>query len=161
MNRFCKLTLLLVFVISQLTTGQTIVRSSLSCLGSTITGNGLILLQTIGQPSGTDVLRMEGMELRQGFQQPIVSKYHVSGRKPLDFKLSPNPATDNTMLSFTEEISGCSIYIRDMYGSIVFKCVEQTLYDKWLDLSGMVPGVYVVTVVSDDGHGSKKLIITN
>ena len=161
MSRFYKIIILQLLVISQLTSGQTIVRSSMSCLGSTITDNGLILLQTIGQPSGTDVLRMEGMELRQGFQQPIVSKYHASGRKPIDFKLYPNPATDNTMLSFTEEISGCSIYIRDIYGSIVFKYVEQTLYDKWLDLSGMVPRVYVITVVSDDGHGSKKLIITN
>jgi hypothetical protein len=161
MSRFYKIIILQLLVISQFTSGQTIVRSSMSCLGSTIADNGLILRQTVGQPSGTDVLRMGGMELRQGFQQPIGSKYHASVRKPLYFKLSPNPATDNTMLSFTEEISGCSISVRDINGSIVFKCVEQTLYDKWLDLSGMVPGVYVVTVVSDDGHGSNLLIITN
>jgi hypothetical protein len=161
MNRVYKIVVLQLLVIGQLTSGQTIVRSSLSCLGSTITDSGLILRQTVGQPSGTDVLRMGGMALRQGFQQPVVSKNHSSGLKPVDFKLFPNPATDKTLLSFTEEISGCSVFVRDINGSILFKCVEQTLYDKWLDLTGIVPGVYVVTVVSGSRHSSKKLIITN
>lgn len=161
MNRFYKIVVLQLLVIGQLTSGQTIVRSTLSCLGSTITDNGLILRQTMGQPSNTDVLRMGGMILRQGFQQPVVSKNRVSEIKPVDFTISPNPAADNTLLSFTEVISGCSITVRDFYGSIFLKCVEQTLYDKWLDLSGIVPGIYIVTVVSENRRSSKKLIITN
>ncbi|MFZ2338451.1 MAG: T9SS type A sorting domain-containing protein [Bacteroidales bacterium] len=161
MNRFCKIAILLLLVISQLTTGQTIVRSSLSCLGSTITDNGLILLQTMGQPSSTDVLSMEGMELRQGFQQPVTAKNYIRNARQVDFTLSPNPAKDNTLISFKEEISGCSISVRDINGSILFKCMEETLYDKWLDITGIVPGIYIVTVVSGNGHSSKKLIITN
>jgi len=161
MNRFCKLVLLSLLVISQLTTGQTIIRSSLSSLGSTITDNGIILLQTMGQPSNTDVLRMEGMELRQGFQQPVVSKNHVSGHKPVDFTLSPNPAKDITLLRFNKEISGCAIYIRDINGSTICKYSTDILCEKWLDLSGIWPGIYIVTVICKNGYGSKKLIIIN
>jgi len=161
MNGFCKLLILQLLVLSQLTTGQTIVRSSLSCLGSTVTDNGLILLQTMGQSSGTDVLKMGGMELRQGFQQPVVSKNHASGHKHVDFTLSPNPAKENTRLSFKEEISGCSIYIRDINGSTLYKYSTDILYEKWLDLSGIRPGIYIVTVATGNGQSSKKLIITN
>lgn len=161
MNRFFKIVLLQLLVISHLTTGQTIVRSSLSCLGSTTTDNGLILLQTMGQPSGTDVLRMGGVELRQGFQQPVVSKNPPGSHKPVDFTLSPNPATDKTLLSFTQEISGCSISVRDINGSVLFKCVEQTLFEKWLDLTGIMPGIYIVTAICKNGHSSNVLIITN
>lgn len=161
MNRFYKLVLLQILVISQLTSGQTIVRSSLSCLGSTITDNGLILRQTMGQPSNTNVLRMEGMILRQGFQQPVVSKNHVSENRPVDFTLSPNPAKDITLLSFKEEISRCIISIRDINGSTLFKYSDEYLYNKWLDLNDIMPGIYIVTVVSGNRRSSKKLIITN
>jgi len=161
MNRFSKIVLLQIIVISQLTSGQTIVRSSLSCLGSTITDNGLILRQTTGQPSNTDVFRMEGMELRQGFQQPVVAKNHISDNMPVDFTLSPNPAKDITLLRFEEEISGCIISIRDVNGSTLFKCREENLYYKWLDLNDIMPGIYIVTVISGNRQRSKKLIITN
>jgi hypothetical protein len=161
MNRFYKIVILQLLVISQLMSGQTIVRSSLSCLGSTITDNGLILRQTMGQPSNTSVLRMEGVILRQGFQQPIVSKNQVSGNGPVDFTLYPNPAKYNTLLSFKEEISSCIISVRDINGSTLFKYTEENLYDKWVDLNNIKPGIYVVTVVTGNGRGSKKLIITN
>lgn len=161
MNRFYKIVILQLLVISQLTSGQTIVRSSLSCLGSTITDNGLILRQTMGQPSNTNVLRMEGVILRQGFQQPVVSKNHDSENVPVNFTLYPNPAKDNTQLSFKEEISWCIIFVRDINGSTLFKYTEENLYDKWVDLNNIKPGIYVVTVVTGNGRGSKKLIITN
>ncbi len=161
MNRFCKIVMMLLLVICQLTTGQTIVRSSLSCLGSTITGNGLILLQTIGQPSGTDVLRMEGMELRQGFQQPVAANNNFRDARQFDFTLSPNPAKYFTQLGLKEEISGCMVYIRDIYGTTFYEDRKDILYEKWLDLSGIRPGIYIVTVICKNGYGSKKLIITN
>lgn len=161
MNRFCKLLMLQLLVISQLTTGQTIVRSSLSCLGSTITDNELILRQTMGQPSSTDVLRMGGIQLRQGFQQPISAKNHVRDARQVDFSLSPNPASEKTLLSFKEEIFWGTVYIRDINGSTLYKYSQDILYEKWLDLSDIRPGIYIVTVISENGHGSKKLIITN
>ncbi|MBN2481034.1 MAG: T9SS type A sorting domain-containing protein [Bacteroidales bacterium] len=151
----------MLLVISQLTTGQTIVRSSLSCLGSTITDNGLFLRQTMGQPSGTDVLKIGGMELRQGFQQPVAANSYIRDAWQFDFTLSPNPAKNFTLLSFKEEISGCSIFIRDINGSTFCKYSTDILYEKWLDLSGIRPGIYIVTVICQNGYGSKKLIITN
>ena len=161
MNGFCKLLILQLLVLSQLTTGQTIVRSSLSCLGSTVTDNGLILLQTMGQSSGTDVLKMGGMELRQGFQQPVAANNYIMDARQFDFTLSPNPAKENTRLSFKEEISGCSIYIRDINGSTLYKYSTDILYEKWLDLSGIRPGIYIVTAICKNGHGSNLLIVTN
>lgn len=161
MNRFCKLLILQLLVISQLTTGQTIVRSSLSCLGSTVTYNGIILRQTMGQPSSTDILRMGGIQLRQGFQQPIAERNQVRDARQVDFSLSPNPANEKTLLRVKEEISGCTVYIRDINGSTLYMYSQDILYEKWLDLSDIRPGIYIVTVTCENGHGSKKLIIKN
>ena len=161
MNRFCKLIILQLFIFCQLTNGQTIVRSSFSCLGSTFTENGLILLQTMGQPSGTDVLRMGGMELRQGFQQPVSAWNPVKELNPVDFTISPNPAKDFTLISFKEEISGCVVYIRDINGSLLSKYSTDILYEKRVDLSGIKPGIYFVTIGFPNGHSTKKLIVSN
>ena len=161
MFRFYKIVILQLLVIGQLSSGQTIVRSSLSCIGSTITDNGLILLQTMGQPSGTDLFRMGGTELRQGFQQPVSVNTNARETNQFDFSLSPNPAKDITRIGFKEEISGCTVHIRDINGSTCYKDSKEILYEKWLDLSGIRPGIYIVTVISQNGYGSKKLIITN
>jgi hypothetical protein len=80
--------LLPLMILSQASFGQIIVRSSLSCLGSTVSDKGFILRQTIGQASNTNVLNNEGLGLRQGFQQPIASYNSLKAVLPIWYCLN-------------------------------------------------------------------------
>jgi len=140
---------------------QTIVRYSLSCLGSTVSDEGVIFRQTIGQSSNTFVFSKEGLVLRQGFQQPITSYNSLKALPQIDFTLSPNPADEMVLLQFQEEISKCTISMRDINGILLSELKVESLHDKRLDLKNYLPGIYIITVISDKGIGSKRLIITH
>jgi hypothetical protein len=148
-------------ILSQASFGQIIVRSSLSCLGSTVSDKGFILRQTIGQASNTNVLNNEGLGLRQGFQQPIASYNSLKAVLPIDFTLYPNPADDMVLLKFQEEISKCTISVRDINGILLSELKVETLHEEWLDLKNFMPGIYIITVNINKSIGSKKLIITH
>ena len=148
-------------IISQISAGQTIVRSSFSCLGSSASQEGIILRQTIGQPSNTYVFNKGGLALRQGFQQSVASFNLSKAIEPLDFSLAPNPAADKTLIKFHEEISRSIIYVRDIKGNLLSETKVEFLSEKWLDLKDFKPGIYLITVISGNGKGSRKLIITN
>lgn len=160
MHRYIKILLLLFLITSQLSSGQAILRSSISCFGSTYTDVGLILRQTAGQSSSTEVLKDKELVLRQGFQQPLAPMDTFRELAPLDFAISPNPAKDLIRLRFMKEIPRCVISIWDMNGHPLHEYISEGVLSKWLDLKVIKPGVYIITVASDDSFGSKKLIIT-
>ena len=141
-------------------TGQSIVRSSLSCLGSSYSGEGYLMRQTIGQPSNTAVSRNGLCVLRQGFQQPLTASATEITNNPLVFSLNPNPAHGTTLLMLKEEISDCTITVRDLFGKILTSIPCNGLRYRSLDLSGYITGIYIVTITSAGGSGSVKLIIT-
>jgi hypothetical protein len=156
---FFKIYLPLLLILSQHSYGQIIVRSSLSCLGSTVSDKGFIVRQTIGQASNTSILNKEGLVLRQGFQQPLVPKYYLKKVLPVDFALYPNPADYKVLIKFQEEISGCTIYLRDIKGVLLSELKFETMREEWLDIKSIIPGIYIITVDTGTGIGSKKLII--
>ncbi|MFZ0280307.1 MAG: T9SS type A sorting domain-containing protein [Bacteroidales bacterium] len=160
MPKYLKILFLQLMIFSQASFGQAIVRYSLSCLGSTVSDDGFILRQTIGQSSNTYMFNKEGLVLRQGFQQPIASYNYIKAMLPIDFTLSPNPADDMVMIKFQEEISKCTISIRDINGILITELKVESLQAKLLDLKNLIPGIYIITVISDNSIGSKKLIIT-
>jgi len=148
-------------MISQVSEGQTIVRSSLSSLGSSVSREGLILRQTIGQSSNTYVFNEGGLVLRQGFQQSVTSLNQLEAIVPVDFNLSPNPANDKTLLKFHEEIGRSIISVRDINGYLLSELKVESLTANWLDLNNYKPGIYIITVKSGNNKRSKKLIITH
>lgn len=156
-----KILFLQLLMISQVSAGQTIVRSSLSCLGSSVSQKGFIFRQTIGQSSNTYIFNKEGLVLRQGFQQSVTSYSPLEAIVPVDFTLYPNPAVDKTLLEFPEVKSRSTIFVRDINGNLLSELKVESLTAQWLDLKNFKPGIYIITVISGNNKGSKKLIITN
>lgn len=149
-----------IIIINQINSfGQSVVRSSLSCLGSTFSKDGFILRQTIGQSSNTFVFNNGGLVLIQGFQQPIYQPNMSHITTSIEFTLSPNPADEKSLLKFQEQISSYTITISNINGRVLTRIDDQTLSAKWLDLKNFMPGIYIVTVISNKNIGSKKLII--
>jgi hypothetical protein len=161
MSRYLKIILFQLIIISQITNCQSIVRSSLSCLGSTFLDNGLLVRQTLGQSSNTLLFSNGGIELRQGFQQPIASFHPIKAILPMDFTLSPNPASDRTLLELKEEYFQYTITIRNISGIVLAEFKDESSQSKWLEFHNNKPGIYLVTVTCGKRRGLKKLIITH
>jgi hypothetical protein len=161
MPGYLKILFLQLFLISQVSAGQTIVRSSLCSMGSSVSREGLILRQTVGQSSSTYVFNKEGLVLRQGFQQSVKSINPSEAIVPVDFTLSPNPANDKTLLKFHQEIGRSIISVRDIKGNLLSELKVESLTAIWLDLKNYKPGLYIITVISGNNKGSRRLIITH
>lgn len=160
MNRFFRILLMQLLIVNNLSFGQTVVRSSLSCFGSAYSEKGLIFRHTAGQSSVTGILKNDGITLRQGFQQPVAQRNTSGSISRVQFSISPNPAKTSTLIRFQEEITECVITVRDLNGTAMFDFRDGYLHDKWLDLKELKPGVYIVTVNAKNGTGSEKLIVT-
>lgn len=121
--------------------------------------NGLIIRQTLGQSSNTSVFNYSGLVLRQGFQQPLYSRQDIALITPVKFKLYPNPAVRETFLAIEGDIFSYDIIIYNINGTVAIRINDQAQMTKWLDLSNLLPGVYIVTVATNKKIGSQKLII--
>jgi len=161
MSRYLKIIFFQLIIISQISNSQSIVRSSLNCLGSTVSDNGLIIRQTVGQSSNTLLFNKGGFELRQGFQQPRASFHPIKEILPINFSLSPNPASDRTLLELKEECFQYTITIRNINGIIIAEFNEESSQSKWLEFKSNVSGVYIITITCGNRIGFNKLIITH
>lgn len=142
-------------------TCQSLARSSLSSLGSAVSEDGFILRQTVGQSSNTLVFINNEMTLRQGFQQPFTGENMYRTTTSLEFKLRPNPARDQTLLEFNEEVSDYTITVYDLTGKPLLNIPRQSLQSKWLNLKSFAEGVYIIKITSGERTGSKKLILNH
>jgi hypothetical protein len=120
-----------------------------------------LVRQTVGQSSNTLVFNNGGFALRQGFQQPAASFLSVKAIPPIDFSLSPNPASDRTLLEFKQEYFQYTITIRNIYGIKLAEIKDEYSQSKWLEFKNIQPGIYIITVTSGNQKGSKKIIITH
>lgn len=161
MSKYLKILLFHLIVCGQIANSQSIVRSSLSSLGSTVTSNGLMVRQTVGQSSNTLLFNKGGFELRQGFQQPRASFHPIIETLPINFSLSPNPASDRTLLELKEEYFQYTITIRNINGIILAEFKDESSQSKWLEFHSNVSGVYIITITCGNRIGFKKLIITH
>jgi len=152
----------LFFLLINLTTinAQTITRSTLGCLGGTnFSIDGVSLKQTVGQPSNTQIFRSDGSVLSQGFQQNNVSSLFLSPLNEIEFLLSPNPASDRTVLTIKEYNDMYSLSIKNLQGNTVY--IKSGLKQKEFEIntSNLPIGLYIVTVITEITSSSQKLII--
>lgn len=78
---------------------------------------------------------------------------------PLLFRLYPNPAQEQVRLELNGSPGKVDIMLFDMHGRRVGAL--QTFSEKpLLDLSGLSPGMYMISVVSEGGTGFQRLIIS-
>jgi len=161
MLRYLRILFFHLILISQVANSQSIVRSSLNCLGSTVSDNGHIVRQTVGQSSNTLLFNKGGFELRQGFQQPLASFHPIKEILPINFSLSPNPASDRTLLELKEEYFQYNITIRNLNGIILAEFKDESSKSKWLEFPSKAPGVYIITITCGNRIGFKKLIVAH
>ena len=122
--------------------------------------DGIILRQTVGQPSNTFLfLGNEGM-LRQGFQQPFSIFNDVHGPEHLEFIVFPNPTFGRITISMAESIETYSIRIESIMGSLVKEISNQTSTINDVDLNGLMPGIYLLTIQSGQRLGTSRVVLT-
>lgn len=142
-----------------LTFGQQLIRSSIGCLGSTYTENGVIIRQTVGQSSNTAVFSNGSVRLNQGFQQPLYSIFANEVNEPIDFDIYPNPSNGQSLLKINSKLDSYTVKIHDAQGKILIIMPEQSLPATWLQMQEYKPGSYFITVTSRERIGSKSLIL--
>ena len=141
--------------------GQSIIRSTLSSIGTAVSEEGLILRQTIGQPSNTFIFINGEVTIRQGFQQAISGVNYYQPNNALDFTLYPNPAKDHTRIEFSEELKDYTLTIYNLTGMPLASFTGQTLQSRSLDLKSYPEGIYIIKISAGKRTGSRKLILNH
>ena len=138
---------------------QQIVRSSLSSFGNSVSQNGVLFRQTVGQPSNSTVVSKTGTTLRQGFQQPI-SYVNSSVLRECTLYLSPNPTYNLVTLKFLEPIGEFQVSVYDLMGKLQLQenAVADVAYE--MDIKKLSNGVYLLNISSASGYRcSEKLVV--
>jgi hypothetical protein len=143
---------------------QSIIRSTLGSGGSTSFNDGILLRQTIGQSSGTEVLSNGDGILRQGFQQAVkhssvtfVSPGQVSAGE--GFNLYPNPSEDFVHIEVSGNIKTFNLYITNMHGKKVYQLENLTSPYATINTQSLTPGVYFISIISGNTKATRKLVV--
>ena len=88
-------------------------------------------------------------------QEPVVStnprNEEISG-----FKLYPNPAFDALVYITTEQNARKEVIVYDVFGEIV---LTDRILNTSLNISSLVPGVYVLQVTENNKTITRKLVV--
>ena len=131
----------------------------MNSFGNSVSQNGILFRQTVGQPSNTAVLSNTGASLRQGFQQPHSTLLSVD-QKECTLYLSPNPTNNFVTLKFLESIGEFQVSVYDLMGKLQLQKsgVGDMAYE--MDIRNLSNGVYLLNVNSRSGYRcSEKLVI--
>ena len=75
-----------------------------------------------------------------------------------EFKVYPNPTTGKVLLVFDKvPANGISVTINDITGK---NCLKQLIREKesWIDLSGNVPGIYIIRTDQENIKAQKVIL---
>ncbi|MDO6491742.1 MAG: T9SS type A sorting domain-containing protein [Cellulophaga sp.] len=73
-----------------------------------------------------------------------------------DFKLYPNPVADRTVYITTKENRAKDIVVYNIFGEVVLK---QRLIAKQLNISKLIPGMYLMQVTENKKTVTRKLVV--
>jgi hypothetical protein len=124
---------------------QQLLRSSIGCMGSSQTVEGVLIRQTVGQSGLTTVERAEGMVLSQGFQQPLFRPplEATKNRIQIESLLYPNPNGGIfKALVMGEEAWIYDYSLSDGQGRIFKKGQIQSQQAQWVTCELCLAGVY-------------------
>ena len=76
----------------------------------------------------------------------------------LGINIYPNPANTNLHIDFTNKIAS-QVIIYDMLGRDIYNFSDNTMSQLDINVSNLNTGIYIVKLISDDYHISKKVII--
>ncbi|TVR73871.1 MAG: T9SS C-terminal target domain-containing protein [Marinilabiliales bacterium] len=167
MIKYPRLVMLMAAIsLAMASSGQEIIRSTLSSAGSSAYNGGLFIRQTFGQPPATLVFTTEFGILRQGFQQsvdipPVTYAPMPDELKPgeLYFRMYPNPARDHVYIDLVDEADNPELIITDMYGKRVYHRTGLSGPSVSVTLQQFTSGIYFITVTDQSRRGTQKLIV--
>jgi len=151
------------FFLSGILNAQEIKRSSINSAGNTSSNSGVYLSQTIGQSSVHQKATKDGVELRQGFQQPITLK-GKNDSKTIQLLIYPNPNNGSFYLNTDlGRNSSFSFVIYDQNGKLMTEGngiggVEQLITMPNEPESG---GYHLHLYTLDGMTGNTKIIVTH
>lgn len=124
---------------------QSLLRTSMSCFGSSLTESNILLRQTVGQPSNTQKVAGESMLLRQGFQQPIHRTDNlISEMERCTFNVYPNPATSSVRIETEDGEETYQLRITSIDGRIAYHKEGRNAKSIDLDLAEFPAGLYLI-----------------
>ncbi|MEX0288262.1 MAG: T9SS type A sorting domain-containing protein [Flavobacteriaceae bacterium] len=88
--------------------------------------------------------------------QEKVDSTQVENPESMDFKLYPNPAFDDIVYVKTKKNQSKNITVFDVFGKVV---LEDRISASSLNISRLVPGVYVLQVQESDRKMTRKLVV--
>ncbi len=150
--------LFLSFIFFSQAKSQTLQRQSISSAGSTMSANGNLVRQTIGQSYGTTSYYSNEMRYNPGFQQPVFRVETISST--ISASVFPNPTSKQVTIETSIVIENAIVHITDMNGKLLLHETIATLKTYSLNCSDWADGVYFITL-SDSRHNlyASKLII--
>jgi hypothetical protein len=78
----------------------------------------------------------------------------------VDFKIFPNPADNNVMVSVNNQLNSADITITDSRGRIVYEISDSDLSGLVnINISDLSPGIYQITLLSSDNLSSVKRLV--
>ncbi len=75
-----------------------------------------------------------------------------------EFEISPNPSSGNFNLVFPKEYAEVKMIVKDAFGRIILNEEKSSVNELAIHLSGP-KGVYFVTIITEDGESTKKIIL--
>lgn len=151
---------LLILLFSLTSLSQSVQRSAIVSIGSTLSNNETKLKQSVGQSSVHEKLNNESVLLRQGFQQPLNTKF-LEDSKQIDFVIFPNPNAGTFTVSIRSSRHNLYQFKLISVNGVVIQegKVEQSI--KQFNVMNKVnSGTYFFQIYTSDGLSSQhKLVI--
>ena len=88
--------------------------------------------------------------------QEKVDTTQAKNSESLDFKLYPNPVFDDIVYVKTKQNHSKNITVFDVFGKVVLR---DRITASALNISPLVPGVYVLQVQESDKKMTRKLVV--
>jgi hypothetical protein len=136
---------------------QQLVRSNIGTFGRTQSANGITLQSTGGQIATTTSNEVNGVNLRQGFIQPVLLEIQCD---ELSVSIVPNP--NNGVFTIIPKLQADELYsyeIRNGLGKLINKNGETSLRTE-IDMQTVGSGIYYLVVRSGELESSFKIAIT-
>lgn len=137
--------------------GQSIQRSSMNSWGASMQKGSLILSQTAGQSSTTQVFKNEKY-LRQGFQQSSNERMKADD---WEIALFPNPNNGSFQFSVISGEEDIRFKVTDTQGKLVHAETVMQNPQQTVNINRLSEGMYFLIVRAADGSQKMKKFIVN
>ncbi len=137
---------------------QSLQRQCIASAGSSMSDNGTLIRQTIGQPYGTTSYYSNEIRFNPGFQQPVFIVETIMSI--ISATIFPNPTAQQVTIETEVELENARVQVIDINGKLLLDEKVGKLKSYTINCSDWANGSYFITL-SDSKHDlyASKLII--